>query len=62
MVYSDGAGTLHRRVSAAVEFDLRHTAIPTLELKFDKPDDATGTVQYRWLADEKAFAMPVRAR
>jgi aminopeptidase N len=36
---------------------LRHTAIPTLELKFD---DASGTVQYRWLADEKAFAMPVR--
>jgi aminopeptidase N len=36
---------------------LRHTAIPTLELKFD---DAAGTVQYRWVADEKAFAMPVR--
>jgi aminopeptidase N len=35
---------------------LRHTAIPTLELKFDEP----GTVQYRWVADEKAFAMPVR--
>jgi aminopeptidase N len=36
---------------------LRHTAIPTLELKFD---DAAGTVSYRWQADEKAFAMPVR--
>jgi len=36
---------------------LRHTAIPTLELKFD---DAGGTVQYRWQADEKDFAMPVR--
>jgi aminopeptidase N len=36
---------------------LRHTAIPTLELKFD---EASGTVQYRWQADEKAFAMPVR--
>jgi aminopeptidase N len=35
---------------------LRHTAIPTLELKFDEP----GAVQYRWVADEKAFAMPVR--
>jgi len=35
---------------------LRHTAIPTLELKFDEP----GTVSYRWQADEKAFAMPVR--
>jgi aminopeptidase N len=36
---------------------LRHTAIPTLELKFD---ESGGTVQYRWQADEKAFAMPVR--
>ena len=36
---------------------LRHAAIPTLELKFD---EATGTVAYRWKADEKAFAMPVR--
>ena len=36
---------------------LRHTAIPTLELKFDAP---AGTVSYRWQADEKAFAMPVR--
>jgi aminopeptidase N len=35
---------------------LRHTAIPTLELKFDQP----GTVSFRWQADEKAFAMPVR--
>jgi len=35
---------------------LRHTAIPTLELKFDEP----GAVQYRWVTDEKAFAMPVR--
>jgi len=36
---------------------LQHTAIPTLQLKFDEP---AGTVQYRWQADEKAFAMPVR--
>jgi aminopeptidase N len=36
---------------------LRHTAIPTLELKFD---EAASTVSYRWQADEKAFAMPVR--
>jgi len=36
---------------------LWHTAIPTLELKFD---DAGGTVQYRWQADEKAFNMPIR--
>ena len=36
---------------------LRHTAIPTLELKFN---EAEGTVDYRWQADEPDFAMPVR--
>jgi aminopeptidase N len=36
---------------------LRHTAIPTLELKFD---ESAGTVAYRWKADEAGFAMPVR--
>jgi aminopeptidase N len=36
---------------------LRHTAIPTLELKFD---GTAGTVSYRWIADEAGFAMPVR--
>jgi aminopeptidase N len=36
---------------------LRHTAIPTLELKFD---DTKGTVAYRWKADVAGFAMPVR--
>jgi aminopeptidase N len=36
---------------------LRHTAIPTLELKFD---ESAGSVRYRWQADEKDFAMPVR--
>lgn len=36
---------------------LRHTAIPTLELKFN---EAEGTVDYRWLADEPDFAMPIR--
>jgi hypothetical protein len=36
---------------------LRHTAIPTLELKFDGPQ---GSVSYRWKADETDFAMPVR--
>jgi aminopeptidase N len=34
---------------------LRHAAIPTLELTFDKP----GTVSYRWKADEAGFAMPI---
>ncbi len=37
---------------------LRHTEIPTLELKFQEAD---GTVAYRWKADEKDFAMPVKA-
>jgi aminopeptidase N len=36
---------------------LRHTAIPTLELKFNAGE---GTVSYRWKVDEPAFAMPVR--
>ena len=36
---------------------LRHTAIPTLELKFN---DSDGTVDYRWKADVPDFAMPVR--
>jgi aminopeptidase N len=36
---------------------LRHTEIPTLELKFDAEG---GSVAYRWKADEPAFAMPVR--
>jgi aminopeptidase N len=36
---------------------LRHTAIPTLELKFDAGE---GTVSYRWKVDEAGFAMPVR--
>jgi aminopeptidase N len=36
---------------------LRHTAIPTLDLKFD---DAADTVSYRWKADETDFAMPVQ--
>jgi aminopeptidase N len=36
---------------------LRHTAIPALELKFN---EAEGTVDYRWQADEPDFAMPIR--
>lgn len=36
---------------------LRHTAIPTLELKFDPAQNA---VEYRWKADEPDFTMPVR--
>jgi aminopeptidase N len=36
---------------------LRHTGIPTLELKFY---EKAGTVKYRWKADVSGFAMPVR--
>jgi aminopeptidase N len=36
---------------------LRHTAIPTLELKFN---EAESRVDYRWKTDEQAFAMPVK--
>lgn len=36
---------------------LRRAALPTLDLVFSP---AEGTVAYRWKADERAFAMPVR--
>jgi aminopeptidase N len=36
---------------------LRHAALPVLELKFD---DTKQEVAYRWKADVKAFAMPIR--
>ena len=36
---------------------LRRADLPILELSFD---EAEGTLAYRWKADERAFAMPVR--
>ena len=36
---------------------LRRAALPVLELAFD---EKAGTVAYRWRADERAFAMPIR--
>jgi aminopeptidase N len=36
---------------------LRRADVPVLELKFDP---AAGSVNYRWKADEKDFAMPIR--
>jgi len=36
---------------------LRHTALPALALTFD---ERKRTVSYRWKADERAFAMPIR--
>src|SRR6185436_14823256 len=46
-----------KNLTPIVDQYLRHTALPTLELKFD---DAAGTVAYRWQAGEPAFAMPIR--
>jgi len=36
---------------------LRHATMPQLDLAFDAK---TGTVSYRWSADEMAFAMPIK--
>jgi len=36
---------------------LRRADLPTLELTFD---EKVGTVSYRWNADERAFAMPIK--
>jgi aminopeptidase N len=36
---------------------LRHADLPTLDLALD---EASGTLRYRWRADEKGFAMPIR--
>ena len=36
---------------------LRHADLPTLELAFN---DAESSVSYRWKADEKGFAMPIK--
>jgi aminopeptidase N len=37
---------------------LRRTELPTLEVAFD---DKASTMAYRWRADERGFAMPIRA-
>jgi aminopeptidase N len=37
---------------------LRRTELPTLELAFD---EKAGTLAYRWRADERRFAMPIKA-
>jgi len=36
---------------------LRHAEVPVLELKFD---EALGSVDYRWEANEEDFAMPIK--
>ncbi|HEY6806674.1 MAG TPA: M1 family metallopeptidase [Pyrinomonadaceae bacterium] len=44
-----------RNLTPVYEQYLRRTALPVLELKF-----ANGSVSYRWQADEKGFAMPIK--
>ncbi len=48
----------HSGLDLTPEFDqyLRHTTLPTLELRFDP---ANGRVSYRWKVDEAEFRMPV---
>jgi aminopeptidase N len=46
----------HRQLRPIFDEYLRHAAIPTLELRFGQG----AQVSYRWLAQEKDFAMPVR--
>lgn len=48
---------LKRDLTPVFDQYLRRTALPTLELAFDENE---GTVSYRWNADERAFAMPIR--
>ena len=51
------SAAFHQNLTPFFNQYLRHTAIPCLELNFDQ---ATGTVLYKWQADEPGFAMPVR--
>ncbi|MHB1556377.1 MAG: M1 family metallopeptidase [Isosphaeraceae bacterium] len=46
-----------KELTAIFDEYLRRAEIPVLELKFD---EAKGTVSYRWRAQEKGFAMPVK--
>jgi aminopeptidase N len=46
-----------RELTPVFDQYLRHTALPTLELRFDT---AAGTVAYRWKTDVAGFRMPVK--
>jgi aminopeptidase N len=48
---------LGRNLTPVFDQYLRRAALPTLQLAFD---DRERTVAYRWEADERAFAMPIR--
>ena len=47
---------LDRDLTPVFDQYLRRATLPTLELAFTEP----GTLAFRWRADERAFAMPVR--
>jgi aminopeptidase N len=49
---------LGRNLTPIFDQYLRRSQIPTLELTFNESE---GTVAYRWKADERGFAMPIRA-
>ncbi len=48
---------LGRNLTPIFDQYLRRSELPTLELAFD---DEEGTLAYRWNADERDFAMPIR--
>ena len=48
---------LGRDVTPLLDQYLRRIDLPVLELAFSEAD---GTVAYRWKADERAFAMPIK--
>ncbi len=50
-------GELGQDLTPIFDQYLRRAALPTLELAFNAEE---GTVAYRWQADERAFAMPIR--
>jgi aminopeptidase N len=50
-------GRTGRDLTPVFDQYLQHTALPALELMFQ---EAGGAVSYRWKADVKGFAMPVR--
>jgi hypothetical protein len=49
--------SLKQDLTAVFDQYLRRASLPVLELTFDP---AGGTVAYRWRADERGFAMPIR--
>ena len=50
-------GELRMELTPIFDQYLRRSALPVLQLAFD---EKAGTVAFRWQADERAFAMPVR--